>query len=218
MVQRIVREGLIIWLRCVYQYWTYHMLLWVAFVQSYLLVYATFELSRLSYLLCELHMLLGYSVLILFRFSFQLTWTEKGYGHTFVSLVMASGSELLRDPRYNKGLAFTEEERDRHYLRGLLPPTIISQELQVSHNVLQTKWYYVNLSKRDTLRGEVWIGEYSFVFKWIWWTSEDAGTCEVVDMCIFEISFIVHSHYGCRLNAFFRMCEHTRILSKSTLL
>jgi malate dehydrogenase (oxaloacetate-decarboxylating)(NADP+) len=46
--------------------------------------------------------------------------------------VLGSGSELLRDPRYNKGLAFTDEERDRHYLRGLLPPTIISQELQVS--------------------------------------------------------------------------------------
>ena len=50
---------------------------------------------------------------------------------------MSSGLELLRDPRYNKGLAFTEEERDHHYLRGLLPPAIISQELQVSHNLLQ---------------------------------------------------------------------------------
>lgn len=64
--------------------------------------------------------------------------------------VMASGLGLLRDPRYNKGLAFSEEERDQHYLRGLLPPTIISQELQVSHNMLQEKWFYVNLLKRDT--------------------------------------------------------------------
>ncbi len=39
--------------------------------------------------------------------------------------------ELLRDPTYNKGTAFTEEERDIHYLRGLLPPAILSQELQV---------------------------------------------------------------------------------------
>ncbi|KAH8956488.1 hypothetical protein BDL97_07G041200 [Sphagnum fallax] len=54
------------------------------------------------------------------------------------SRIIASGLELLRDPRYNKGSAFTEEERDRHYLRGLLPPNIISQELQVErilHNV-----------------------------------------------------------------------------------
>jgi malate dehydrogenase (oxaloacetate-decarboxylating)(NADP+) len=45
--------------------------------------------------------------------------------------LVASGTELLRDPRYNKGLAFSVEERDTHYLRGLLPPTVISQELQV---------------------------------------------------------------------------------------
>lgn len=43
-----------------------------------------------------------------------------------------SGLELLRDPRYNKGLAFCEEERARHYLQGLLPPVVMSQELQVS--------------------------------------------------------------------------------------
>ncbi|OIV89189.1 hypothetical protein TanjilG_32733 [Lupinus angustifolius] len=43
---------------------------------------------------------------------------------------VASGYALLRDPKYNKGLAFTENERDAHYLRGLLPPTVSSQELQ----------------------------------------------------------------------------------------
>jgi len=42
-----------------------------------------------------------------------------------------SGYSLLRDPHYNKGLAFTEKERDAHYLRGLLPPVVLSQELQV---------------------------------------------------------------------------------------
>ena len=40
---------------------------------------------------------------------------------------------MLRDPRYNKGLAFTEKERDAHYLRGLLPPALFSQELQVTY-------------------------------------------------------------------------------------
>ncbi|XP_019415144.1 PREDICTED: NADP-dependent malic enzyme-like isoform X2 [Lupinus angustifolius] len=43
---------------------------------------------------------------------------------------VASGSTLLRDPRYNKGLAFTENERDAHYLRGLLPPAVFTQDLQ----------------------------------------------------------------------------------------
>ena len=33
--------------------------------------------------------------------------------------------------QYNKGLAFTQEERDRLYLRGLLPPAVLSQQVQV---------------------------------------------------------------------------------------
>lgn len=42
-----------------------------------------------------------------------------------------SGADLTRNPKYNKGLAFTEGERDRLYLRGLLPPAILSQDVQV---------------------------------------------------------------------------------------
>uniref|UniRef100_A0ACD5TKE8 Uncharacterized protein n=2 Tax=Avena sativa TaxID=4498 RepID=A0ACD5TKE8_AVESA len=56
------------------------------------------------------------------------------------SFSVASGHQLLRDPRHNKGLAFTEAERDAHYLRGLLPPAIVSQEHQekkVMHNLRQ---------------------------------------------------------------------------------
>ncbi|XP_041021092.1 NADP-dependent malic enzyme-like isoform X4 [Juglans microcarpa x Juglans regia] len=55
---------------------------------------------------------------------------------------VASGYTLLRDPRHNKGLAFTEKERDAHYLRGLLPPAVLSQELQekkIIHNLRQYK-------------------------------------------------------------------------------
>ncbi len=33
-----------------------------------------------------------------------------------------SGVELLRSPKYNKGMAFTEQERDRLYLRGEQQP------------------------------------------------------------------------------------------------
>ncbi|KAG0603904.1 hypothetical protein M758_10G129600 [Ceratodon purpureus] len=44
---------------------------------------------------------------------------------------VACGMELLRNPRFNKGLAFTEEERRVHFLNGLLPPAVETQELQV---------------------------------------------------------------------------------------
>ncbi|KAI5021640.1 hypothetical protein ZWY2020_058370 [Hordeum vulgare] len=56
------------------------------------------------------------------------------------SFSVASGHSLLRDPRHNKGLAFSEAERDAHYLRGLLPPAIVSQEHQekkIMHNLRQ---------------------------------------------------------------------------------
>ncbi|KAG6471292.1 hypothetical protein ZIOFF_068733 [Zingiber officinale] len=61
---------------------------------------------------------------------FMMPWTVS----------VASGYTLLRNPQYNKGLAFNEKERDAHYLRGLLPPTCVSQELQekkIMHNLRQ---------------------------------------------------------------------------------
>lgn len=51
--------------------------------------------------------------------------------HLLAFLLLCSGYSLLRDPHHNKGLAFTIKERDAHYLRGLLPPTVASHELQV---------------------------------------------------------------------------------------
>ncbi|PKU69864.1 NADP-dependent malic enzyme [Dendrobium catenatum] len=64
---------------------------------------------------------------------------------------LASGYTLLRDPHHNKGLAFTEKERDAHYLRGLLPPISINQELQekkIMHNLRQ---YQVPLQRYTAL-------------------------------------------------------------------
>ncbi len=42
------------------------------------------------------------------------------------------GAQLLRDPVFNKGAAFTPEERDRLRLRGLMPPTPLSIEQQIA--------------------------------------------------------------------------------------
>jgi malate dehydrogenase (oxaloacetate-decarboxylating)(NADP+) len=40
--------------------------------------------------------------------------------------------ELLRDPRFNKGTAFTPAERREYGLEGLLPPAVTSIDLQIS--------------------------------------------------------------------------------------
>ncbi|CAI0474726.1 unnamed protein product [Linum tenue] len=63
------------------------------------------------------------------------------------SLSVASGYSLLRDPRHNKGLAFTDKERDAHYLLGLLPPSVPSQELQVKKLMHIIRQYQVPLQK-----------------------------------------------------------------------
>jgi malate dehydrogenase (oxaloacetate-decarboxylating)(NADP+) len=42
-----------------------------------------------------------------------------------------TGVALLHDPALNKGTAFTEDERDRLHLRGLLPPRVLTLEQQL---------------------------------------------------------------------------------------
>ncbi|KAL1830633.1 hypothetical protein ACET3Z_000284 [Daucus carota] len=63
------------------------------------------------------------------------------------AISVASGHTLLRDPRHNKGTAFTEKERDAHYLRGLLPPVVLSQELQEKKMIQNIRNYEVPLQK-----------------------------------------------------------------------
>nr|AAT02533.1 NADP-dependent malic enzyme 1 [Hydrilla verticillata] len=60
---------------------------------------------------------------------------------------VASGNSLLRDPRLNKGLAFTEKERDAHYLRGLLPPVFLTQEIQEKKLMTNLRQYQVPLQR-----------------------------------------------------------------------
>ncbi|KAJ6673589.1 MALIC ENZYME [Salix viminalis] len=67
------------------------------------------------------------------------------------TISVASGYTLLRDPQHNKGLAFTEKERDAHYLRGLLPPAIISQQLQEKKLLKTIRQYQLPLQKYSAM-------------------------------------------------------------------
>src|ERR1700726_3228927 len=49
-----------------------------------------------------------------------------------LSTMGRTGHELLRDPRFNKGTAFTAAERRKYGLEGLLPAAITQIELQVA--------------------------------------------------------------------------------------
>lgn len=58
-----------------------------------------------------------------------------------------SGVALLHDPGLNKGTAFTEEERDRLHLRGLLPPRVLTQDQQLEKTLASFRGKPTDLEK-----------------------------------------------------------------------
>ena len=64
-----------------------------------------------------------------------------------------SGYELLNDPMLNKGTAFTEDERDRFDLHGLLPPHVMPLDLQVKRRVDAFHGLGSDMQKYVFLRG-----------------------------------------------------------------
>jgi len=68
------------------------------------------------------------------------------------------GTQLLANPLFNKGTAFTERERDALGLRGLLPPRVFTLEEQVQRSLIAVRRksdalekyiYLVNLQNRN---------------------------------------------------------------------
>jgi len=57
------------------------------------------------------------------------------------------GKELMRNPRYNKGTAFSQEEREKYGLEGLLPINIETVEIQISRVMRQLKEYKTPIEK-----------------------------------------------------------------------
>ncbi|XP_022147088.1 NAD-dependent malic enzyme 62 kDa isoform, mitochondrial [Momordica charantia] len=62
--------------------------------------------------------------------------TSEGHRPT---IVHKRSLDILHDPWFNKGTAFTMTERDRLDLRGLLPPNVVSSEQQIERFMVDLK-------------------------------------------------------------------------------
>jgi malate dehydrogenase (oxaloacetate-decarboxylating)(NADP+) len=72
--------------------------------------------------------------------------------HDETMTAMPTGIGLLQDPSFNKGTAFTEAERDKLHLRGLLPPHVLSQEQQLGRVLENFRRRSSDLEKYINLR------------------------------------------------------------------
>jgi malate dehydrogenase (oxaloacetate-decarboxylating) len=63
-----------------------------------------------------------------------------------------SGYRLLADPRFNKGTAFSEQERDAFALHGLLPPRVATMGEQVSRRLAAFREFATDLERYAFLR------------------------------------------------------------------
>ena len=63
-----------------------------------------------------------------------------------------SGYELLADPQFNKGTAFSESEREAFDLHGLLPPNVATLHEQVSRRLQALRGFETDLERYAFLR------------------------------------------------------------------
>src|SRR5262247_1133232 len=62
-------------------------------------------------------------------------------------MTLLHGMTLLRDPLLNKGTAFSENERDKLGLRGLLPPCVLTMQAQAERNMTNLRTLPSDLEK-----------------------------------------------------------------------
>ncbi|KAK4010763.1 NADP-dependent malic enzyme isoform X4 [Daphnia magna] len=77
----------------------------------------------------------------------------KGGNHDNVCPSMVRGIDYIRDPRLNKGMAFTLAERQALGIHGLIPPRFKTQEEQVELCLTNLKRYAEDLNKYIYLMG-----------------------------------------------------------------
>jgi hypothetical protein len=70
---------------------------------------------------------------------------------TFATTAL-SGYELLADPQFNKGTAFSETEREAFDLHGLLPPNVATLDEQVSRRLQALRGFETDLERYAFLR------------------------------------------------------------------
>src|SRR5512141_2296038 len=76
-----------------------------------------------------------------------MTQSEQGRARVSGPEWFPQGVALLRDPTLNKGMAFSEAERDALGIRGLLPAHVLSQEEQVARVLENFRRKPTNLEK-----------------------------------------------------------------------
>jgi hypothetical protein len=58
---------------------------------------------------------------------------------------------LMAHPKYNKGMAFTDSERDALHIRGMLPHAVLSQEVQVERTLNRIRTLPSDLERHNYL-------------------------------------------------------------------
>ncbi|KAG8834756.1 NAD-dependent malic enzyme, mitochondrial [Serendipita sp. 399] len=87
-----------------------------------------------------------------------------------VCKISLQGSELLNDPQWNKGSAFTEEERQMFRLRGRLPCKVNTLEEQIKRAYDQVQQFDTDIRKNsflESLRMQNWVLYYALIQKYL---------------------------------------------------